>query len=313
MKGMFLLIILAVAVVFLAACQQQTTTAGPSFVGGVQGISMEFIPSAPPDQIFDGGKYPFSINLKMKNVGEWEITSGSQIKASISGIDPTDFGVSAAALSKNPPLGMLSTRRGPNGEVLEGGTIVVDFPGLNYKRTLFGDIPTTFKADLCYQYGTKVLSSLCVKKDLASTDISVCTVNEEKAVANSGAPVQVTSVREAQGGTQAVLLTFTLKHVGDGKSFEKGSGCQDIFEKRDKVYLKIDTGMTGLTCTELQTSAGQPASGSEGYLVMYGGERQISCTQPTGGQGDFVKTISATVEYDYDQFITKEVTVKHIG
>jgi hypothetical protein len=313
MKKMFLLAILAFAVLLIPACQQQgKTTVGPTFVGGDKGLSMEFVKDAPPAEIFDGGKFPFSVNVKMKNVGEWQIPSGAQIRATISGVDPADYGVSAAALQKNPPQGMLSTRRGPGGEVIEGDTIVVDFAGLNYKRTLFGDVPATFKADACYQYGTKVSTSICIKKDLSSSDTSVCVVNEEKAVANSGAPIHLSSMRESQGGTDAVLLTFTLNHVGTGKFFEKGSQCQDDIQKREKVYVKIDTGMTGLQCTGLQTSTGQPATGSEGYLVLFGGERQFTCTQPTGGQGDFVKTLTATVEYDYQDFITKEITVKHI-
>jgi len=307
------LVALAVAMVFIAACaQQQGTTAGPSFVGGMQGISMEYVQDAPPDQVFDSGKFPFAVNLKIKNIGEWEIPTGAQIKAKISGVDPADFSVTAVQLEKNPSQGMLPTRRGPSGEVIEGDILVVDFPGLNYGRTLFGDVPATFKADVCYQYGTKVLSSLCVKKDLSSSDASVCLVNEEKAVANSGAPVQITSIRESQGGTDKILLTFKVSHVGEGKIFEKASSCKDELPQRDKVYVKIDTGMQGLTCTGMQTTAGQPASGAEGYLVLYGGERQFTCTQPTGNQGDFVKTISATVEYDYDQYITKEVIVKHV-
>jgi len=314
MKQIFVVILMALAIVGLAACQQQNTTnVGPTFVGGTQGLSLEFVQDAPPDNIFDGAKYPFTVNIKMKNVGEWEIPTGANIKASISGIDPTDYGVTAAALVKNPLQGMLSTRRGPSGEVIEGDTLVMDFSGLNYQRTLFGDVASTFKADVCYQYGTKVSSNICIKKDLSSTDTSVCIVNEEKAVANSGAPIQITSLRESQGGTDKILMTLTIKHLGEGKVFGMGTGCSNAIQNRDKVYLKIDTGMTGLSCTGMQTSAGQPATGSEGYVVLFNNERQISCTQPTGGQGDYLKTMSATLEYDYDQFITKEITVKHVS
>ena len=313
MKKAFLLILSLVVVIVAVACQQQAaTTVGPTFVGGTQGISMEFLQDAPPTEIFDGGKFPFAVNVKMKNVGEWEIPSGAGIRLQLTGIDPADYGVTAAQLIKNSPQGMLPTRRGPAGEVIEGDTIVMDFPNLNYQRSLYGDVPATFKADLCYQYGTKVSSNLCVKKDLASTDTSVCVVNEEKAVANSGAPVQITSMRESQGGTDSILLTLTIRHVGTGKVFEKASGCQDVLQKRGKVYLKLDTGMSGLACTGMQTSAGQPATGSEGYVTLFGGERQISCKQPTGGQGDFLKTMTATLEYDYNQFVTEEVTVKHV-
>src|SRR3989338_1097796 len=193
-KNMIILILAVAAVFVFSACAQQLQQqAGATFVGGVNGLSMEFLPEAPPDEVFDGGKFPFAVNLRLKNLGEWEITSGSKIVAEISGVDPADFGLSSANLKKTPPQGMLPTRLDPNGDIIEGDILVMDFPGFNYQRTLFGDVPATIKADACYNYGTKIVSNLCIKKDLSSRDTSVCTVTEDKAVANSGAPVQITS------------------------------------------------------------------------------------------------------------------------
>ena len=314
-KNLTFVILSIMAVFVFSACnqQQQQGGGGATFVGGTQGLLMEFLAESPPDNVYDGGKFPFAVNVKLSNVGEWEIPSGAQITAQISGIDPVDFSLSDANLKKNPPQGMLPTRLDPNGAKIDGDILVMDFPGFNYKNTLFGDVPATIKADVCYSYGTKVVSKLCIKKDLSSRDVSVCTVTEDKTVSNSGAPVQVTSFKEAQGGTDKVIITMTLKHAGTGQVFEKGSQCPNVVEKKDKVYLKIDTGMSGLVCSGLQTAAGQPATGSEGYVVLYGGERQMTCTQPTAKQGDFEKTVSATLEYDYDEYITKQITVKHIA
>lgn len=315
-KSLLIVIMTVAAVFLLSACntQPEKTAGGTTFVGGTQGLAMEFIPEAPPDNVFDGGKFPFAVNIKLNNAGEWEIKSGSKITAEISGIDPADFSLSAANLKKNPPQGMLPTRLDPNGQTIEGDILVMDFPGFNYKGTLYGDVPATIKADVCYGYGTKAVSKLCIKKDLSSKDTSVCAVTEDKTVSNSGAPVQVASFKEAQGGTDKVIITMLLKHAGTGKIFEKDSQCVDKLEKKDRVYLKIDTGMgnLGIVCNGLQTQAGQPATGGEGYVVLYGGERQITCTQPTGGQGDFEKTVSMTLEYDYNEYITKQITVKHV-
>ncbi|MEM4337019.1 MAG: hypothetical protein QXG86_03375 [Candidatus Woesearchaeota archaeon] len=313
-NGKTLIIILGIIAIFvLSSCaQQETKTKAATFVGGTKGLVFEFVKEAPPDNVFDGGKFPFSVNIKIKNAGEWEIPSGAQITTEISGIDPTDYGLTPANLKKNPYQGLLPTRLDPNGNIIEGDILIVDFPGFNYRKTLFGDIKANIKADVCYSYGTKAVSAICVKKDLSSSDPSVCRVTEDKAISNSGAPVQITSLKEAQGGTDKVIITLLIKHVGSGQIFEKGSGCPNLLEKKDKVYLKIDTGMSGLTCTGLQTAAGQPATGSEGYAILYGGERQITCTQPTGGQGDFEKLVSIIVEYDYNEFITKEITIKHV-
>ncbi|MBW3023271.1 hypothetical protein KY308_04155 [Candidatus Woesearchaeota archaeon] len=313
-KNTIFAVLIVTALFVLSSCAQQETTGGggTTFIGGTEGLALEFLPEAPPNDVFDGGKFPFTVNLRLTNVGEWEIPNGAQIVAEISGIDPADFSLTPAALKKNPPQGMLPARLDPNGDVIDGDILVMDFPGFNYKNTLYGDVSATIKADVCYSYGTKFVSTMCIKKDLSSKDDSVCTVTESKDTANSAAPVQITSFKEAQGGTDKVILTFLIEHVGEGDIFEKGSQCADVLEKKNKVYLKLNTGMAGLVCSGLQTQAGQPTSGSEGYVVLYGDQRQISCTQPTGGQGDFEKTISATLEYDYNQFIKKLITIKHV-
>lgn len=293
------------------ACKpaQQQTAGG--FVGGTQGLTMSFVTDAPPSQVFDGNKFPFHVNVQLQNVGEWDITNPNDVQVTISGIRPEDYQLAAADLVKPSPSQILATKKDASGTVINGGIVNVDFPGFNFKQTLAADIQQNVYAYACYKYGTKVLSDMCVKKDLSSTDNTVCTVNADRTVQNSGAPVQLTSIRESQAGTDSILLTLTIDHKGTGAVALKGSGCSTDISKKDKVTLTI-TGLNGLTCTGLESPTSPAADTVSGVVTLFSGTRQITCTQPTGGQGDFVKPISATLEYDYNQFITTPITVKHV-
>lgn len=302
----------AVALAVLAACAPKAPEVGPTFIGGTSGLELAFLPETPPAEIFDGAKFPFAIALQLRNVGEWDINNSADATVTISGIDPADFGVAPEALVKDSPTALPARKRDPTGAIIEGGLSVIEFPGLNFQRTLFGDVSTTIKATVCYSYGTKIATNLCIKKNLASLDPSVCLVNTERMVANSGAPVQLESVRESQAGVDSVLLTLRIKHVGVGRIAQLGSECSEEVAARDRVYLKVDTMMPGLSCSGLSAVDGSPVTGAEGYVTLYGGERSISCTQPTGGEGDFVKPVSITLSYDYEQSAFKTITIKHI-
>ena len=61
-----------------------------------------------------------------------------------------------------------------------------------------------------------------------------------------------------------------------------------------------------LSCSGISTGTGTVS----GDVTLYNGERQITCTQKTGGQGDFVKTVEITLGYDHKVSTSKSVVVK---
>lgn len=302
------LIIVLIAMSFLFfGCEgggEESTLAGPTFVGGTNGLLINFLQDAPPNNVFDNARSEFQVAVQVKNSGEWDVEKG-ELAIALSGIDPADF--NNPVMKKDSESIMTATKRDPEGAIIQGTQQVFTFPGFSYQDDLPGDIPHTIKADACYEYGTKALTSLCVKKDLTGTDTEICTINSARPVANSGAPVQVASVRETAGGTETVLLTITLRQTGAGEVFEKGSECAQGINTENVVNVKIDTGMTKkLSCSGLGDGTGEVS----GKLTLYNGERQLTCTQETAGQGDFVKTVSITLEYDHRVSASKTVVVK---
>ena len=126
---------------------------------------MEYEIGAPPESVFDGGTFPFDVVVKLKNDGEWDIPAGGAT-LSLSGINPTEFGASPSALVQAVPELLEATRKDSEGNVIPGALYFATFSNLNYGGDLVGNRPFPVRADLCYEYGTRATSSLCVRKNL---------------------------------------------------------------------------------------------------------------------------------------------------
>jgi len=303
-------ILALLVVLFVAACgQQNKPTTGP-FIGGVKGLTMNFVRDLPPDNVMDQNQYPFEIHLEVENKGEYDVAADNA-SISILGIDPKSFG--NPIMMRNSPENLAGARKDSNGNIIPGTKTRFEFPGFSYTGSVSGDTPFVITGDLCYAYGTKATSKLCVKKDLNSPTKGICTVEGEKSVSSSGAPIHVTTLRESNVGSNKISFTFTIKHVAEGLEkgdiFEKGSKCSSNYTKKDKVYVKVDTGFTAPPeCSSL-------GGGNAGVVTLSGGERIITCKQnlTTSELGDYEKPIDILVQYDYEQRITKSIIVKHMG
>ena len=75
MKNKILLMILAVALLVLSACDGGTdiNTGQTGFVGGFKGIEISFATNAPPDRVSDAGQEEFDVVVELINRGEHEV------------------------------------------------------------------------------------------------------------------------------------------------------------------------------------------------------------------------------------------------
>ncbi len=296
-------------IMFVVACQQQQQATGP-FVGGVKGLTAKFLPDLPPDNVYDQGHYPFEIHLEVENKGEYDVDANNAT-ISIAGVEARGFG--NPVMMRASPENLAGVKKDSSGNIIPGTKTRFEFPGFNYVGSVIGDLPITIYADLCYLYGTKVTSKLCVKKDMAGVSKGVCTVEGDKTVYSSGAPVKVTSLRESNLGSNRISFTFTIKHVAEGLEkgsiIEKGSRCSSNFSKRDKMHVKVDTGFTApAECSVL-------GGGNAGFVTLSGGERVVTCKQNLTATelGDYEKPIDILLLYDYEQRISKAIVIKHLS
>lgn len=306
MKKIIILILVICTVIFTACRGETAPGVGVPFIGGTQGLSMEFLPDAPPREVFDGGDFPFEVVVKLQNKGEYDLAAAN-ILISISGVLPQEFEQTASSLVKPAPEDLLPMRKDAEGNLIESNPVFVEFSGFNHRTSIVGAAQTfPIRASACYIYGTLGNALLCSRKNiLAPATNGVCIIDEAKTIYNSGAPIQVVSLREQPRAADKIGFTFTIAHQGNGKIYERGSTCNQERPFKDRIFVDVKTGIPGLSCTGL----GQGAEAS-GYITLFGEEKIITCAQQMTTQADFEFPVVIELTYDYEQDIQTSVVVK---
>ncbi len=308
--GKRLIAFLVIGLFVLVGCEEDV--ASPSgketpFIGGTDGLLIDLLDDSPPEEVTDGGNYPFDVVVKLENAGE-EMIVKEDVVVEISGIDPGEFGLTEEDLVKNPDEDLEATRKSPEGSKVKGTLTYVTFPGFNYAGSLSGNTPFIFRADVCYKYRTITNSKLCILEDLIEVDDdALCKANERKTTHNSGAPVQVTSFEENVRGTNKIAFTFEIEHRGNGRIYKADTGCDvDLRTDEDKVWINVSSGLENLKCTGLGDLD------TEGYVNLYDGKRTVTCTQEIDSPSNREKTVKINLVYDYEDDTTTQIIVKHL-
>ncbi len=306
------LIVILVLALLVAACRpgekKQITIESP-FVGGSQGLVLDFQDLRA--EVFDGGRDPFDIIVRLENKGE-ALVKKENVKVKISGINPAEFGKLEENLIINAPDDAIENRKDPQGNVLPGPPVFVEFAGLNHLSPITGaSAQFPLRAEVCYLYRTKTVSKLCVRENLLTPELGgICEINEDKPVFNSGAPVQVASFKESTRAKDKIGFTFEAKNVGTGNIFERNTFCDRSQRKNEnRVYVTVNTGLSGLSCTGLETTA----KGAEGFVTLYGGSKIVSCSQTVSSRSDYEQLVNVELVYDYEQTTQSTLIVKSSG
>ncbi|MDD5087112.1 MAG: hypothetical protein PHV16_05160 [Candidatus Nanoarchaeia archaeon] len=305
MKDYIKTILLLALFLFVVGCDgKEVSTKTSPFIGGTTGLLLNFDTDAPPAEVYDAGDFPFDVVVKLKNEGEYSIKR-ENVEVRLSGIDPREFGKSESDFIKRPDDDLDGTYKDSEGNRIEGTTTFVVFSGLNHNEALIGNTQYTVRADVCYNYATNANSMLCVKQGQTDKEGDVCKIYEVKTVYNSGGPVQVTSFTETPRGSNKYNFNFKIEHKGNGGIYQKSSNCEKTRANENKIYVTVNTGINGLSCTGLEGGA------TSGYVTLYGGERTITCTQEVETGTNFERPVNIKIEYDYKDDISTSLLVKH--
>lgn len=288
----------------LASCARSTSVDLEPFLGGTKGVQATFVDLR--DSVFDGGNDPFDVVIRLDNLGEAPVNKDA-ITVRLDGVNPLAFGKTEEQLSKHSTDDLLPNIKTEDGKIPSVPQFV-EFNGLNHLTTITGSkLQYPLRARVCYGYMTNVVSKFCVRRNILNPAEGPCVIDEAKPVYNSGAPVQVANVKESPRGQDKIGLSFDIKHVGQGTPYEEGSGCPDLEKNRNRIRIKIDTGMPGLSCTGL--NQGETAEGS---IQLFDGVKTVTCTQQVP-KGDFEQPITILLSYDYEIFAQTQLVVKHAG
>ncbi|MBI4144170.1 hypothetical protein HY486_02900 [Candidatus Woesearchaeota archaeon] len=292
--------------IFLAACATKKTIELEPFIGGNDGLKASFADFR--KNVFDGGKDPFDIIVRLDNLGESQIKK-EDVEIRIDGINPLAFGKSEEQLTKNSPEDIRAVERAKEA-ILTSPPIFTEFNGLNHLTAITGSkLSYPIIARICYSYKTKSQSKFCIRRNILNPEEGPCKIEETKQTYNSGAPVHVENVKETARGTDKIGISFDIKHVGKGTPYDRASKCPDSEKPRNKVFVKIDTNMPGLSCTGMTTTS---AGTAEGTVQLFDGIKTMTCTQ-TVSKGDFEQPLNILLEYEYEDRTQTELIVKHVG
>ncbi|MBN2420918.1 hypothetical protein JXB27_01410 [Candidatus Woesearchaeota archaeon] len=305
-------VILLLVVVGCSETEETATFKGKAFVGGSEGLALSFLPGQPPSEVFDTDN-PFQIAVRLENRGEYDIESAGNVIVSITGVNPSNFGVSSSQLTKQSPDPLDGVRIDSSGNKISGDDVVVDFPEMNYFSEIQGSVDFTVRANACYEYGTKAQAKLCIKEDLRGTtgEAGVCNPDRIVPIENSGAPVQITNMEQNVAGSNKIDFFFTIKKVGSASDslHKTGTVCGTEVSSRDVVYIDVeDTRLGTLTCSGLTGG-----TATAGYVTLYSDAREVRCTQVIDESNmiDAEVPLSIDVKYGYKQYVDTQLIVKH--
>ncbi len=299
------------ALIFLIGCTgggEQIEITSP-FIGGTTGVISGFVDMR--TDVFDGGRDPFDIVIKLENKGESAV-SKENVRIKLSGINPAEFGKLEEDLTAMPQDDLSETRKDSQGNVIPGAPVFVEFRELNHITAITGgQINLPLRANLCYLYDTKAVSKICVRDNILSPAAGgICEITGDKPIFNSAGPIQFANFKESARSRDKIGFSFEIINAGTGDVYGLNTLC-DTTERKNKnsVYVKIDSNLAGLSCTGLDTS-GRIA---EGYTTLFDGKKIITCTQTVSTRTDFEQLITLDAQYDYEEFMQTSLTVKNSG
>lgn len=316
-----------IAILIIAGCNSggngtDATGSAPKtpFLGGSDGVKIDFLDGEPPEEVTDGGILPFQAIVKLENKGEFDLKK-DYVKVSLVGFLPEDFGVSQDDLRDKRPEDDLTPKiRDAEGNIQNPIMTEVTFPNVdsffNFERSVTGNTPFIFRADICYKYQTTALSRICVLRDLISGNDDICDPSSVKKSYSSSSPVKIDGFKETVSGKDKISFSFDVTHVGTGSVYKEGdssaqpgdcpSDARERRESENRVYINVETGLPNLRCVGL-------AGASTGFITLVDGKRTVTCTQELEpGRSDFETNVQVTADFNYKDSVQRDVLVKHI-
>ncbi len=290
------------AVVMMAGCTEETSP--------TEGLSIKFTENQPPAKVMDNAQETFGISVTMKNEGEARIPRGKVI-GTLSGIDANAFGLMTyTAVSEHDIRG----KEKQNGEVIEGDTETIDFGDASYTPKLTVDFQTSVKADVCYNYESYAVFSICLKRNTVQkeSDKDICKIEETKSVQNSGAPLQISNMKETGGGNSEVKFTFNIDRIGGGTvyavdTFNAQTGCTENDNGKNTVTVIVEPQSPDVivSCTRLN-------GGNQGSIKLYDGKGTVVCEINTQNLQEtaFESPVNIIVKYMYKDSVKKDIVVR---
>lgn len=302
---------------FLAACSGggSDNPADTGFIGGDQGLSLEFVNNAPPDTLADNGQQTFPVILRATNGGE-ERVNVSEATITLEGFSPRAFNTSIEALTKNIPEPIRANRISPGGDTIDSSPVLTEWEDFSYVEREVAGRALTMQARMCYEYGSTTRAELCVKNDMLSTSTDTCEIAGQRSYSSSGAPLKVTNVVQEPVTSDRTIVQFRIQNAGQGDVYRTGTECSDdsVNPDRNKVRMQL----SGLEEASEVDCTGPQDLGNRAYMVRSNAEdlrngHTVTCyiTVPEEERNNRLQTFNVDLDYLYTAGAEKSVNIRN--
>lgn len=286
----------------------------PDIYSGTQGLKVEFLPDAPPENIYE--KREFMAGLMVTNDGPIDIEDGV-ISLSIEedfleviswDIDAHDLDIRNTDYYTTYFSVFGKTVADP--EPKQGIMLVRLYP---HELPVQTEVHTTYiTATACYDYKTILSEEVCIEADLYDTTKSVKVCNaREMSFAGQGGPVAVTRIvptmmPSAEGTRITPHFRIFIKNSGNGAVISTDSAelcSSDALSKEDvnKISIKGKLFNTDITCTP------------ETFRLDENGEAEVECELASGvevEQDAYMSVLVLVLDYGYTFSVSDKVTIR---
>ncbi len=268
---------------------------------GTVGLSMSFVPNAPPDQVYEQEQAP--IGVQIENDGADDIQGGI-----VKVITEND-------IFKAQKTEAVFDLKGRNLYSQQGEQKVLMFPAQAGDLKDFTSMDTNIIATACYRYATHYSSEVCIDPyPFDQTMAKPCT-SATLTSTGSGAPVAVTKVDPRMSpqqngfGEQVMVPQFivTIQQVSDGEVVNPDTCTQSTISRTDygTVYISGELGNVPLQCTPNPVILNQdPTAVDQGTITRctYQGEIKQA-------EGVHNSLLNLNLQYGFSQRIAKSIKI----
>ena len=301
-KKRLLLIVLSALLVLTACGVPQGENPGQSAAAlqaastGFQGVEIQFMPNAPPNQIYDVNQ--LNAIVEVNNLGRFNLEPQNCF-VELSGYDSTII----TGMNYRQSCGLLD---GKNPYNLNGGYNQIEFKSGNI--LLPANTPTytpTLRLAACYQYQTVATPQVCVDPLFytISSQQKSCNPGSVQMSSSQAAPVADTNIYPQMLGGKA-LFDITIQNVGGGlvlSPFTSLLSCPSNLGYQDENKVAYSVSMAGGTLISCKPESG--------VVTLNNGQGKMICQFSIGNSPSFETPLRIELNYNYMKSWLKSVQI----
>lgn len=339
--------IILLFLVFIAGCKggMLYSITDTNIYRGTNGLTMEFIGNAPPEEIFEKTIFPVGINLR--NGGASGITDGyitfsveedymlldkTSIRTTTKGKkdfeDRLDWVRDEDIVWEGEKPQMKFSLQGKSIENAEGEQKIITLKAEAKALEELSEIhESSILATACYDYKTELVTTVCVDTDVYNIKgiVKSCKI-EDLSFSSQGAPVAVTNIEvkmmpmDVPNKVRPQFLIY-IENKGNGLVIKDDSGViKNACSEKPLNYTELGIIFVNVSLggeqKKLNCNITEGSGDKKGVVKLRDNEGIVRCVLEEGideKEGTYVSLLRIELNYGYTHTISKNIIIKKLS